>query len=91
VSAEPNMTDATDMSGKTAVRAAHSVIWNYSGYACQILVNLGVMAYVARFLSVPEYGMYLFVLSISANLNLLDMGIGNVLILVYAGIGPARQ
>ncbi|HWH59009.1 MAG TPA: oligosaccharide flippase family protein [Terriglobales bacterium] len=77
------MTDATDMSGKTAVRAAHSVIWNYSGYACQILVNLGVMAYVARFLSVPEYGMYLFVLSISANLNLLDMGIGNVLILWY--------
>lgn len=62
---------------------AHSVIWNYSGHACQMLVNLGVMAYIAHSLAVQEYGVFLFVLSLATNLNLLDMGIGNVLILSF--------
>jgi O-antigen/teichoic acid export membrane protein len=49
-------------------------------------VNLGTTAYVVRRVSVPEYGLLLFVLSLSAGLYLLDMGISGVLVQSYVSV-----
>lgn len=66
--------------------AARSIAWNYAGYIFQIGVNLGTTAYIVRRVSVPEYGLFLFVLSLSAALYLLDMGISGVLVQSYVTI-----
>jgi O-antigen/teichoic acid export membrane protein len=49
-------------------------------------VNLGTTAYIVRRVPVPEYGLFLFVLSLSAALYLLDMGISGVLVQSYVSI-----
>jgi len=66
--------------------AARSIAWNYAGYIFQIGVNLGTTAYIVRRVPVPEYGLFLFVLSLSAALYLLDMGISGVLVQSYVSI-----
>src|SRR5580692_691052 len=65
---------------------AQNVAWNYAGYVFQIAVNLGTTAYIVRRVSVPEYGLLLFVLSLSAGLYLLDMGISDVLVQSYVSV-----
>jgi O-antigen/teichoic acid export membrane protein len=75
--------------GSSTVR---SVGWNYAGYLYQIGINIGATAYIARQLPVPEYGLLLFVLSLSGALYLLDMGISGVLLQFYVAalLEPAR-
>jgi O-antigen/teichoic acid export membrane protein len=68
------------------VSAARSVAWNYAGYVFQIAVNLGTTAYIVRRVSVTEYGLLLFVLSLSASLYLLDLGISDVLVQSYVSV-----
>lgn len=75
------------MNGRAAQgSAARSVAWSYTGYVFQIAVNLGTTAYVVRRVSVAEYGLLLFVLSLSASLYLLDMGISGVLVQSYVTV-----
>jgi O-antigen/teichoic acid export membrane protein len=64
-------------------RIASSIAWNYAGHFYQICINLGLTAYVVRIIAVPEYGLLLFVMSLSATLNILDMGISSVLVQTY--------
>jgi PST family polysaccharide transporter len=71
--------------------AAHSVAWSYTGYVFQIAVNLGTTAYVVRRVSVAEYGLLLFVLSLSASLYLLDMGISGVLVQSYVTVLAGQE
>lgn len=67
----------------SAAHAARNIAWNYAGYACQIAFNLGLTWYVVRKITVVEYGLFLFVMSLSATLYLLDMGISSVLVQAY--------
>ena len=67
----------------SAAHAAASVAWNYAGYACQIAFNLGLTWYIVRKITVVEYGLFLFIMSLSATLYLLDMGISSVLVQAY--------
>jgi O-antigen/teichoic acid export membrane protein len=71
--------------------AARSVAWSYAGYVFQIAVNLGTTAYVVRRVSVAEYGLLLFVLSLSASLYLLDMGISGVLVQSYVTVLAGQE
>ena len=64
-------------------RPSRSVVWNYIGYFYQIAINLAVTGYVARHIAVAEYGLLLFVMSLSSVLFLLDFGISSVLIQAY--------
>lgn len=63
--------------------AARSAAWNYAGYTYQIVLNFGLMAYIVRHISVAEYGLFLLVMSVSATLNILDLGISGVLVQRY--------
>ena len=63
--------------------AAKSAAWNYAGYAFQLVLNFGVTAYIVRRISLAEYGIFLLVMSLSATLNLLDLGISGVLVQNY--------
>ena len=63
--------------------AAQSAAWNYGGYAFQLAVNFGLTAYIVRRISVAEYGIFLLVMSLSATMNLLDLGISGVLVQNY--------
>jgi O-antigen/teichoic acid export membrane protein len=76
---------------ETRISAARSVVWNYAGYLYQISINLGLTSYVVRYLAVPEYGLLLFVMSLSATLYLLDMGISSVLIQVYVAASASTE
>ena len=69
---------------------ARNVAWSYAGYAIQIGVNLGTTAYIVRRVSVPEYGLLLFVLSLSAGLYLLDVGLSSVLVQCYMSVMADR-
>lgn len=62
---------------------AHSVAWNYAGYAFQLIISFGLTAYIVRHVSVAEYGIFLLVMSLSATMNLLDLGISGVLVQNY--------
>lgn len=57
--------------------------WNYAGYGYQIAVNLGLTSYIVRHISVTGYGLFLFIMSLSATLYLLDRGISSVLVQAY--------
>ncbi|MGA7245373.1 MAG: hypothetical protein WBX19_19470, partial [Terracidiphilus sp.] len=60
-----------------------NITWNYFGHFCQIAVNFGLTSYIVRRLSVPEYGLFLFVMFLSSTLDLLDLGISSVLVQRY--------
>lgn len=64
-------------------RTVRNIVWNYAGYAYQIAINIGVTWYIVRRVTVVEYGLFLFVMSLSATLYLLDMGISSVLVQAY--------
>lgn len=76
-----NDTQHTGGPGKRSV--AHSAAWNYAGYAFQLILNFGLTAYIVRRISVAEYGIFLLVMSLSATMNLLDLGISGVLVQNY--------
>lgn len=67
----------------TSSRTLRSIVWNYVGYVYQIAINFGVTSYIVRRVSVTEYGLLLFVMSLSATLYLLDVGISSVLVQAY--------
>lgn len=62
---------------------AHSAAWNYAGYIFRILVNLGLTAYIVRRIQPAEYGLFLFVMALSATLYLLDLGMSYLLVQAY--------
>ena len=62
---------------------AQNIVWNYIGYLYQVGISFGLTAYITRHLAVPEYGLFLFVMSLSSTLYLLDMGISSVLVQAY--------
>lgn len=66
-----------------APRTGHNIAWNYAGYAYQIAINLGLTWYIVRKVSVVEYGLFLFIMALSATLYLLDMGLSSVLVQSY--------
>lgn len=68
----------------SAARTARNVVWNYTGYAYQIAINLGLTWYVVRKVTIVEYGIFLFVMSLSATLYLFDFGILSVLVQAFA-------
>ncbi|HEY2466589.1 MAG TPA: oligosaccharide flippase family protein [Terracidiphilus sp.] len=60
-----------------------SIAWNYAGYFFKILVNLALTSYLARRVAPAEYGLFLFVMAMSATLYLLDLGISYFLVQSY--------
>lgn len=68
----------------SAARTVRNVAWNYAGYSYQMAINLGLTWYVVRKVTVVEYGLFLFVMSLSATLYLLDFGILSVLVQAFA-------
>ncbi|HUX46089.1 MAG TPA: oligosaccharide flippase family protein [Terracidiphilus sp.] len=65
---------------------ARSIAWNYAGHLYQIAINLALTSYIVRHVSVPEYGLYLLILSLSITLYLLDMGFSNLLVQAYVAV-----
>ena len=63
--------------------AARNIAWNYIGYIYQIGINLAFTAYIVRRLSVAEYGLFLFITSLSATLYFLDLGLSGILVKAY--------
>ncbi|HXS74859.1 MAG TPA: oligosaccharide flippase family protein [Terracidiphilus sp.] len=63
--------------------AAYAAAWNYAGYFFRALVNLGLTAYIARRIQPSEYGLFLFVMALSATLYLLDLGMSYLLVQFY--------
>lgn len=78
---------------QTIGRTAGNITWNYLGYGFQIVLNLGLTWYFVRKISVVEYGLFLFIMSLSATLYLLDMGISSVLVqaLVEASAAAGKE
>ncbi len=74
---------AASQQRQTGPNAVRNVAWNYAGYVFQITINLGLTAYIARYLALPEYGLLLFVMSLSSVLYLLDMGVSSILVPAY--------
>ncbi len=70
---------------------ARSIAWNYAGYIYQIAINFGLTAYVVRYIDVAEYGLLLFVMSLSNTLYLMDMGISSVLVQAYVAAAESRE
>ncbi len=70
---------------------ARSILWNYAGYFYQIGISFGLTSYIVRRVSVTEYGLFLFIMALSATLYLLDMGLSNILVQAYveASVSPA--
>lgn len=59
---------------------ARNIAWNYVGFACQVAINFGLTWYFTRRLAVSEYGLFLFVISLSSGFYLLDLGLSSVLV-----------
>jgi O-antigen/teichoic acid export membrane protein/GT2 family glycosyltransferase/peptidoglycan/xylan/chitin deacetylase (PgdA/CDA1 family) len=66
-----------------APRTVRNIVWNYAGYVYQIAINLGLTWYIVRQVSVVEYGLFLFIMGLSAALYLLDMGLSSVLVQAF--------
>ena len=62
---------------------ARNIAWNYIGYIYRIGINLALTAYIVRRVSVVEYGLFLFISSLSATLYFLDLGLSDVLVQAY--------
>ena len=63
--------------------AARDIAWNYIGYIYRIGINLALTAYIVRRVSVVEYGLFLFITSLSTTLYFLDFGLSGVLVQAY--------
>lgn len=61
----------------------HNIAWNYIGFLYQMGISFGLTSYITRHLVVSEYGLFLFVMSLSNTLYLLDMGLSSVLVQAY--------
>ena len=63
--------------------ATRNIAWNYIGYIYQIGINLALTAYIVRRVSIAEYGLFLFITSLSATLYFLDLGLSGILVKAY--------
>ncbi|HEX8710738.1 MAG TPA: oligosaccharide flippase family protein [Terracidiphilus sp.] len=72
-----------------AWRTARNVVWNYAGFVYQIAINIALTWYIVRHVTVVEYGLFLFVMSLSSTLYLLDLGISSVLVQVFVEAAAA--
>jgi O-antigen/teichoic acid export membrane protein len=70
---------------------ARNITWNYFGHFCQLAVNFGLTSYIVRRLSVPEYGLFLFIMFLSSTLDLLDLGISSVLVQGYIAASSSPE
>ncbi|MDE3188109.1 MAG: oligosaccharide flippase family protein [Acidobacteriota bacterium] len=69
---------------KVAHRSAvHNIAWNYIGYVYRVGINLALTAYIVRHVSVVEYGLFMFITSLSASLCFLDFGLSSILVQAY--------
>ena len=64
-------------------KTAGNITWNYIGHGVQLAVNFLLTSYIVRRLPVPEYGLFLFAISLSSTLYMLDLGISSVLVQAY--------
>jgi O-antigen/teichoic acid export membrane protein len=62
---------------------ARSVAWNYLGAVYEALAGIVLVSYVARRISVGEYGVVLLAMSLCATMFMLDLGLSNVLVQAY--------
>jgi O-antigen/teichoic acid export membrane protein len=69
----------------SSVRTTQGIAWNYAGYLYQLGVNFGLTSWVVRHLEVTEYGLFVFIISLSGFLYLLDFGMSSLLIQTYVG------
>jgi len=60
-----------------------NIAWNYIGYLYQIGINLALTAYIVRRAPIAEYGMFLFITSLSSTLYVLDLGLSGLLVKAY--------
>lgn len=71
--------------------AARDIAWNYVGYIYQIGINLALTAYIVRRVSVVEYGLFLFITSLSTTLYFLDLGLSGVLVQAYVEMASRSE
>lgn len=72
-------------------RLSRSVIWNYIGFFYQIAINLGLTSCIARYLTVTEYGLFLFLMALTNTLYVLDVGISAVLVQGFVAASTSRD
>ncbi len=60
-----------------------SVVWNYLGAGYEALAGMALVGYVVRRISVVEYGLLLFAMSVCPLMFLLDLGLGSILVQAY--------
>ena len=87
------LTYIKDILGGRASRknTVRSIAWNYVGYLYNIAITFGLTSYLVRRIPVGEYGLFLFVMSLSGVLYLLDMGISNVLVQAYVAAAESSD
>src|SRR6185437_10628115 len=76
----PRKIQSESSQAATTTRTVRNIAWNYAGYGFQIAINLGLTWYFVRKVTVVEYGLFLFIMSLSSTLYMLDMGISSVLV-----------
>lgn len=79
----PHLSPSGPAAALPARSALHSAAWNYAGYGCQLAINFGLTFFIVRILTQPEYGLLVLIISLSANMYLLDLGISSVLVPQY--------
>lgn len=62
------------------LKIARSLVWNYGAYATEVVIGLGLIAFVVRHVSVAEYGVLSLALSIAGLLSILDFGLLGLLV-----------
>jgi O-antigen/teichoic acid export membrane protein len=67
-----------------------SVSWNYAGYLFEFGSGLLLLSYVVRRISIHDYGIFLLAQSLAAFLYLLELGMGSVLVPLYASTFAKR-
>ena len=75
----------------TGPRLRQSLLWNYAGHFFQIAINLALTSVLARHLTVPEYGIFLFVMALTNTLYVLDIGISSVLVQLFVSASARAQ
>lgn len=76
-------TARTDDERSPRVTTAQNIAWNYAGHVYSLAINFGLTYYLVRYLNISEYGLFLFITSLSATLYLLDMGLSSILVQSY--------
>jgi len=67
------------------LKIARGLAWNYTSYALEAIVGLGLVAFVVRRVGVPDYGVLTLSLAIASLLGVLDLGLLGLLVQAYVG------